>query len=156
MSVVRKVEGKGWVLVALLSAVMMVFGLGAYFSGSDLEAPITGSGCCNGERLGELPAWGVAYLEEVTRYMATFMFGMGLFGFLLTVVALRRRQRWAWGVLWYVPALFAIHGFALGSFPFDIGPLVLSSLGLLLMARPVLGERRAATEARRAVPVVSG
>ena len=156
MGVVRKVEGKGWVLVALLSAVMMVFGAGAYFSGSDLEAPITGSGCCNGERLAELPAWGVAYLEEVTRYMATFMFGMGLFGFLLTVMALRRRQRWAWAVLWYVPALFAIHGFALGSFPFDVGPLVLSSLGLLLMVRPVFGERRTSTEALDAVPAVSG
>jgi peptidoglycan/xylan/chitin deacetylase (PgdA/CDA1 family) len=45
-------------------------------------------------------------------------------------------------VLWYLPVLFLVHGFALGSFPFDIVPLALATGGLLLMARPVLGSRR--------------
>jgi len=36
-----------------------------------------------------------------------------------------------------VPILFAVHGFVLGSFPFDAVTLALGLIGLLLMIRPV-------------------
>jgi hypothetical protein len=70
------------------------------------------------------------------------MIGMGVLGLTVCAVPLRRRERWAWYVAWVVPALFAVHGFALGSFPFDIVPLALTTLGLLLMVRPVFADPR--------------
>ena len=134
-------ERHGWILVAALCGVMIVFGTGAFFSKPDPADPIVGSLCCTGERFSTVDPWVYAYAGEMGRYMGTFMFGMGLFGIVLAAVPLRRRERWAWLVLWYVPVLFAVHGFVLGSFPFDIAPLVLTASGLLLMARPVLGQR---------------
>jgi len=35
--------------------------------------------------------------------------GMGLFGLLITVVAYRRRERWAWFSLWYHPVFWLAH-----------------------------------------------
>ena len=51
------VERKGWVLVALLAAVMVVFGLEAYFSAPSPDTPIVGSLCCTGQRLSDAPSW---------------------------------------------------------------------------------------------------
>ena len=135
------VERWGWILVGLLAAVMVVFGLEAFFSHPAPNDVISGSGCCNGHRLSEAPSWVYQYAQEMGRYMGTFMFGTGLFGLAVIFSGLRAGRRWAWGVCWYVPALFAIHGFALGSFPFDIVPLALTALGQLLMIRPVFGRR---------------
>ncbi len=68
--------------------------------------------------------------------------GWVLVGLLAVVLfGLRRGERWAWAVLWWVPAMFAVHGFVLGSFPFDIVPLALTAGGLLLMVRPVFAPR---------------
>jgi ATP/ADP translocase len=135
------IERKGWVLVGLLAVVMILFGLMAFFGGGPgRSAPITGSGCCNGERFDTVAAWAYDYTGEIARYMATYMFAAGLMALVLVLIPLRRGERWAWAVLWVVPLLFAVHGFVLGSFPFDIAPLALSSGGLLLMARPVFAK----------------
>lgn len=134
-------ERKGWVLVALLAAVMVVFGLQAYFSQESPTDAIVGSGCCNGHRLSEAPGWVFQYSQEMGKYMGTYMVGTGLFALAVILFALRLGRRWAWIVCWYVPILFAIHGFALGSFPFDIAPLALTGLGQLLMIRPVFDGR---------------
>jgi hypothetical protein len=136
-SLLDRIAAKGWVLVALLCGVMILFSTEMYFSTMDPSEPISGSLCCNGDRFETAPTWTHDYAGELAKYMGTFTFGMGVFGMALVLVPLRRREPWAWVVLWYIPVLFAIHGFALGSFPFDIGPLVLTTLGLLLMARPV-------------------
>ncbi len=135
------VERWGWILVALLAAVMVVFGLEAYFSHPSPTDMINGSGCCNGHRLSEAPGWVYLYAQEMGKYMGTYMFGTGLFGLTVIITGLRTGRRWAWAVSWYVPLLFVIHGFALGSFPFDIAPLALTTLGQLLMIRPVFGRR---------------
>lgn len=135
------VERWGWILVALLAAVMVVFGLEAYFSQQSATDVIAGSGCCNGHRLGEAPSWVYLYAQEMGRYMGTYMFGTGLFALTVIIAGLRTGRRWAWIVCWYVPFLFVVHGFALGSFPFDIAPLALTTLGQLLMIRPVFGRR---------------
>ncbi len=132
-------ERHGWVLVAALCALMTVFGVSAFFLNPDPAQPIDGSLCCTGQQLSTVDPWVYDYAHEIARYMATFMFGMGLFGLLLAAIPLRRGERWAWVALWYVPVLFAVHGFVLGSFPFDVPPLLLTTLGLLLSARRVLG-----------------
>lgn len=134
-------ERHGWVLVAALCTLMTVFGVSAFFLTPDPAEPITGSLCCTGEQLSTVDPWVYDYAHELARYMATFMFGMGLFGVLLAAIPLRRGERWAWVALWYVPVLFAVHGFVLGSFPFDIPPVVLTTLGLALSTRKVLGSR---------------
>jgi hypothetical protein len=132
-------ERHGWVLVAALCALMTVFGVSAFFLTPDPAEPITGSLCCTGEQLSTVAPWAYDYTQELARYLGTYMVGTGVFGLVLATIPLRRGERWAWMVLWYVPVLFAVHGFVLGSFPFDIAPLVLSTLGLLLTVRPVLG-----------------
>jgi hypothetical protein len=133
------VERKGWVLVALLAGVMVVFGLEAYFSQPSPHEAIVGSGCCTGQRFSDAPGWVFDYFNELGKYMGTFMVGTGLFGLAVVIGGVRMGRRWAWALAWYVPALFAIHGFALGSFPFDAVPLALSTVGQLLMIRPVFG-----------------
>ena len=150
-------ERYGWVLVAALCTLMTVFGAMAFFLTPDPAAPIDGSLCCTGQQLSTADPWVFEYVHEIARYMATFMFGMGLFGLLLATVPLRRGEQWAWVVLWYVPVLFAVHGFVLGSFPFDIPPLVLTTLGLLLSARTVFGrpQRDSMPSGATAIPEVS-
>jgi hypothetical protein len=136
------IERKGWLLVALPALVMLLFGVTAYFADLGRATPITGSGCCNGQTFSTVDPWAYEYTGEIAKYMATYMFGTGLLALALVLGPLRRRERWAWAVLWYLPVLFLVHGLALGSFPFDIVPLALATGGLLLMARPVLGSRR--------------
>lgn len=135
------VERHGWVLVALLAAVMIVFGLSAFFGDLGRSTPITGSKCCNGQQFSTVAPWAYQYTGEIARYMATYMFGSGLLAMGVVVFGLRRGERWAWALLWWVPVMFAVHGFALGSFPFDLVPLGLTAGGLLLMVRPVFGSR---------------
>jgi hypothetical protein len=35
--------------------------------------------------------------------------GMGLFGVMITVIAYRRAERWAWFTLWYYPIFWSAH-----------------------------------------------
>jgi len=65
--------------------------------------------------------------------------GMGLFGFLITVMAFRRREPWAWFALWYYPVFWVAH-FLAGLPPgldqiHQIVFIVLSLAGLLLARR---------------------
>lgn len=138
------IERKAWVLLALIAGVAIVFGLMAYLAPQDQMAdmPIQGSMCCTGEVLSDAEPWVADYAGELGKYMGTFMVGTGVFAMALILGPFRRRERWAWAVLWYLPALFAIHGFALGSFPFDIVPLALVTLGLVLPIRLFWGSRR--------------
>ena len=62
--------------------------------------------------------------------------GMGLFGVMITVMAYRRAERWAWFTLWYYPVFWSAH--FLGGLPpgqdhiHQIVFIVLSLLGLLI------------------------
>jgi ATP/ADP translocase len=152
------VERYGWVLLALLTAIILVFGVQAWLNQDAADTVINGSGCCNGHQLSAAPGWVYDYSVEQGRYMATFMAGMGLFGLAVVLAGLRSARRWAWAACWYVPVMFAVHGFVLGSFPFDIPTLALGVLGLLLMVRPVFGARGAppVDEAAAAVPGAVG
>ncbi len=65
--------------------------------------------------------------------------GMGLFGLMITAVAYRRRERWAWFTLWYYPIFWLAH--LLGGLPpgqdhiHQIIFSVLSLAGLLIPVR---------------------
>lgn len=37
--------------------------------------------------------------------------GMGLFGVMITMIPYRRRERWAWFILWYYPVFWSAHLF---------------------------------------------
>ncbi|WP_189959329.1 hypothetical protein [Streptomyces violascens] len=73
-----------WICLAVVGVAILAFGVIAAM------APSSGD-----ERL--MRADGVA---------AT---GMGLFGVLIALVPFRRRERWAWLVLWYYPAFWVAH-----------------------------------------------
>jgi hypothetical protein len=138
------VERKGWVLVALLAAVMVVFGLQAYFSSESASTPIVGSLCCTGKKLSDAPGWVYDYSLELAKYLGTYMVGTGVFALAVVIGGVRTGRRSAWYVAWGVPAIFAVHAFALGSMPFDLITGLITVAGQLLMVRPVFGARSAA------------
>ncbi|MCD7035090.1 hypothetical protein LRR81_12650 [Metabacillus sp. GX 13764] len=65
--------------------------------------------------------------------------GMGLFGILITVMSYRKKEKWAWFVLWYYPIFWVFH--LLGKLPpgndhvHQIVFIVMSLLGLILPLR---------------------
>ena len=72
------------------------------------------------------------------------MVGTGVFALAVVVGGVRLGRRGAWYVAWAVPAIFAVHAFALGSMPFDLITCLIATAGQLLMVRPVFGARAAA------------
>jgi hypothetical protein len=76
--------------------------------------------------------------------------GMGLFGLLITTIAYRRRERWAWFALWYYPLLWTWHlvGGGLPPGTEHVGQvvfIVVSLAALLLAVREFFGRRGAGT-----------
>ncbi len=73
--------------------------------------------------------------------------GMGVFGILITTIAYRRRERWAWLALWYYPVFWTAH--LVGGLPpgkdhvHQIVFIVLSLVGLLLPVREFFPRRGA-------------
>src|SRR5829696_8051495 len=68
----------GWISLALIGLAILVFGLIATVVPTSSDPPY-------------LRAIGVASI------------GMGLFGLMITLIAYRRCERWAWFALWYYP-----------------------------------------------------
>ncbi len=73
--------------------------------------------------------------------------GMGLFGVMITVMAYRRAERWAWFTLWYYPLFWSAH--LLGNLPpgqdhiHQVVFILLSLAGLLVPARAFFPPRKA-------------
>jgi hypothetical protein len=73
--------------------------------------------------------------------------GMGMFGLLITTIAYRRRERWAWFALWYYPVFWTAH--LVGGLPpgkdhvHQVVFIVLSLAGLLLPVREFFPQRGA-------------
>jgi uncharacterized membrane protein HdeD (DUF308 family) len=71
--------------------------------------------------------------------------GMGIFGVMITVIPYRRRERWAWFVLWYYPVFWSSHLF--GGLPpgqehvHQIVFIIISLAGLLLPANEFFSGR---------------
>src|SRR5215218_5887212 len=85
---------------------------------------------------------GLPYLQAI----GVASIGMGLFGLLITTIAYRRRERWAWFALWYYPVFWTAH--LMGGLPpakehvHQIVFIVLSLAGLLLPVRAFFPRRR--------------
>ena len=111
-----------WVSLALIGVAILVFGLIATVVPTSSAPPY-------------LRAIGVAAI------------GMGLFGLLITTNAYRRRERWAWFVLWYYPVFWTAH--LVGGLPpgkdhvHQVVFIVLSLAGLLLPVREFFPRRGA-------------
>src|SRR5215203_6786704 len=104
----------GWISLAIIGLAILVFGL--------ITALMPASG-------------GQPYLRAI----GVASIGMGLFGLLITTIAYRRRERWAWFVLWYYPLFWTAH--LLGGLPpgkdrvHQVVFIMLSLVGLLLPVR---------------------
>src|SRR4051812_7881881 len=76
------------------------------------------------------------WLAIYLRAIGVALIGMGMFGLLITTIAYRRRERWAWFALWYYPVFWTVH--LVGGLPpgtehvHQIVFIVLSLAGLLL------------------------
>jgi hypothetical protein len=104
----------GWISLAIIGVAILVFGLITTVVPASGDPPY-------------LRAIGVASI------------GMGLFGLLITIIAYRRRERWAWFALWYYPVFWTAH--LVGGLPpgkehiHQVVFIVLSLAGLLLPVR---------------------
>jgi uncharacterized membrane protein HdeD (DUF308 family) len=100
-----------WVSLAITGGAILVFGLIA-------------------------TAWPGSSDRSSLRAIGVASIGMGLFGVVITAIAYRRRERWAWFTLWYYPIFWIAH--FLGGLPpgqehvHQIVFIVLSLVGLLL------------------------
>ena len=112
----------GWISLAIIGVAILVFGLVATVVATSSDPPY-------------LRAIGVASI------------GMGMFGLLITTIAYRRRERWAWFALWYYPVFWTAHlvgGLPPGKEHFhQIVFIVLSLAGLLLPVREFFPRREA-------------
>jgi K+ transporter len=86
--------------------------------------------------------------DPLARADGVALTGMGLFGTVITVVPFRRRERWAWVVLWFYPLFWLAH--LLGRLPpgkdhvHQVVFILLSLAGLLVPAGTFLGKESAA------------
>ena len=86
-------------------------------------------------------AWPASSDQLSQRAIGVASIGMGLFGVMITTIAYRRRERWAWFTLWYYPIFWLAH--LLGGLPpgqdhiHQIVFIVLSLVGLLLPVREI-------------------
>ena len=112
----------GWISLAIIGLAILVFGL--------ITTVVPTSG-------------GPPYLRAI----GAASIGMGLFGLLITTIAYRRRERWAWFALWYYPLFWTAH--LVGGLPpgkdhiHQVVFIVLSLAGLLLPVREFFPRRGA-------------
>jgi hypothetical protein len=112
----------GWISLTIIGLAILIFGF--------ITTVVPASG-------------GQPYLRAI----GVASIGMGLFGLLITTIAYRRRERWAWFALWYYPLFWTAH--LVGRLPpgkdhvHQIVFIVLSLAGLLLPVREFFGRRGA-------------
>lgn len=110
----------GWLALAIVGAAILLFGLVATLR----------------------PGFGDA---QYVRALGVASIGMGLFGLVITVMAYRRRERWAWFTLWFYPVFWLVH--LVGDLPparehvHQIVFIALSIAGLLLPLREFFPRR---------------
>ena len=112
----------GWISLAIIGVAILLFGLITTALPASSDPPY-------------MRAIGVASI------------GMGLFGLLITTIAYRHRERWAWFALWYYPVFWTTH--LLGDLPpgkvhvHQVVFIILSLVGLLLPVREFFPRREA-------------
>ena len=112
----------GWISLAIIGIAILVFGFIVTVVPTSNDPPY-------------LRAIGVSSI------------GMGMFGLLITTIAYRRRERWAWFALWYYPVFWTAHligGLPPGKVHFhQVVFIILSLAGLLLPVGEFFGRREA-------------
>lgn len=105
-SVVRR---HGWWAFVLVAVTGIVPGVLLMAEPSALEALVTWFGH-------ELPdgVVGSAGGDVLARWIGTVLLGANLFTLAIVAGPYRRRERWAWRVLWYWPATFVAHAMLYG------------------------------------------
>jgi hypothetical protein len=84
--------------------------------------------------------------DLLIRALGLASIGVGLFGGLIALIPFRRREVWAWSVLWFYPIFWTVH--LVGRLPpgkdhiHQIAFIVLSVVGLLLPVRDIFGAGR--------------
>jgi uncharacterized membrane protein HdeD (DUF308 family) len=112
----------GWISLAIIGIAIVVFGL--------ISTAVPASS-------------GPPYMRAI----GVASIGMGMFGLLITTIAYRRRERWAWFALWYYPVFWTAH--LVGGLPpgkdhvHQVVFIALSLVGLLLPVREFFGRRGA-------------
>jgi 4-amino-4-deoxy-L-arabinose transferase-like glycosyltransferase len=110
----------GWISLAIIGVAILAFGVISALMPASGDPPY-------------MRAIGVASI------------GMGLFGLLITTIAYRRRERWAWFALWYYPLFWTAHlvsGLPPGKdHVHQVVFIILSLVGLLLPIREFFGRR---------------
>ena len=113
----------GWISLAIIGIAILVFGL--------ITTAVPASS-------------GPPYMRAI----GVASIGMGLFGLLITAIAYRSRERWAWFALWYYPVFWTAH--LVGGLPpgkdhiHQIVFIVLSLAGLVLSVREFFPRQRGA------------
>ena len=101
---------------------------------------LTGVGSlCFGILVAVYPRIAVPYDFGLLRALGIATAGMGFFGTVITLMSYRRKERWAWNILWYYPIFWTLHLF--GGLPpgndhiHQVVFIVISLLGLILPFR---------------------
>jgi len=90
---------------------------------------------------------GISGRDPLMRADGLASIGVGLFGGLIGLIPFRRRERWAWLVLWFYPVFWMVH--LVGGLPpgkdhiHQVVFVVLSLTGLVLPARDFMKPWRA-------------
>lgn len=135
----RWYEKTAIVVLVIMGLLTFVFGVSTIFVDEPLVDSLTGEAEAFQGQI-------EAFEHDANVLIATFAPGMAVFGWAITLTALRRGERWAWLVMWYYPVFFVLHVLALGTVVPDLPLAVLSALALLALAprawstRPVTGE----------------
>jgi hypothetical protein len=115
-----------WVSLMIIGVAIVVFGLiVTVWPGSSSPSFLRAIGVAS---IGSSPSF--------LRAIGVASIGMGVFGVMITVIAYRRAEQWAWFTLWHYPVFWLAH--FLGGLPpgqdhiHQIVFIVLSLVGLLL------------------------
>ncbi len=128
----------GWIILLVVSALLMLNGLGWFFSGPDISmssmAEDLGITATNFEQTYPEAALSVT---ATTRMVAIWFLAFGALAFLVSLEGYRHGSRWAWYASWVlVVTLIAVGILEIGS-PFGIALLVMAAVTLVggLLAR---------------------
>lgn len=116
-----------------VTAVLFTLGFGEYLPGLSPQAVVSITGGLTREQLGAQEPMTVELLRAGTRVLSLGFLLWGLVSLVITIVPFRRRERWAWYVLWAYPVFFAslsAHEISLGAAGFFVFPLALLLISL--------------------------
>lgn len=111
MSVGRGLRRYAWIVFAVFSALVFLFG---GFPGSWFEEGVD---------------------RDDALLLSSFAAGMAVFGIAITLTAFRSGERWAWLAFWFWPIFFVVHGIAFFFVDFIFAAIAVAAL---IVTRPAI------------------